>query len=1100
MNSLPRADEGRANHLSMQLGKLRSPLGGVPWRLCRYGCPVWVCLMFALSVCFGAGRKPAPTQAESTALPPCAEASRLEESARVLYAQGDLKLSQEALAKYNQVLVCWRSIRAHAEAAATLRTIGDVYYDTGQYPSATDAYEQAIRESKSVGDVRGQALALIAIGLIDFDADHPKDLWAHTNEAFSLVQDLHDEQVRAQVLMNYALAYDYQDDAANASRSADEGVVIAERLKNSQTYGRALLFAGIVKLDSGKLTEALDCYQRALYEFQKGGYLAWQARAVAAIGNIYAAIGELQQSLEYDSQALTIQKRLGNRRWQAVTFNNIGYAYSTLGDLEHALDNYASALDCYRDIGHESGQALTSVFVGNINRLLGDYKKADEYYRLGQRLSQKVDDKRTKALSLIGLGLLSQANGNLSDAVRNYSSALTTYEGTGNLRGRLFTRNALGYAQYLMGQKRGALRNLLQGLSLAEKAGDRELEVSVRYNLAWVQKSLGQLDEAKSQIETALQLIESLRLKLASFERRSSYFASVRQFYELYADILMDLHRQQLGAGFDAKAFEVSERARARSLLESLRESEINIRADADATLLKEEQDVQRQLNEASIRRAQLSGTASSPDADSVNKEIDRLTTRYQELEGRIRSNSSRYAAAPMPQPLGLQESRRLLDENSMLLEYMLGDDRSYLWVITSSKLYSFELPPRAQIESRVGEFRKLLIANQSIEGETYEQMQLRVAEAGKHLLNDSLSLGKILLGPIADELGKQRLLIVPDGGLQSIPFQALTLLDAAGSPRALLEDHEIVYEPSASALDIVKQSSAHRHSGSGSVAVFANPVFEADDPRVASAKVPRTPDGKESSQLVKQAMRDVGLQQGHIPPLPASREEADAIMSAVPWRTGFEAIDFHASRTTIGETDFSQYRIAHFATHGFVDYQHPELSGLVLSLVDERGNPQDGFLRMHDIYNLKLPVDLVVLSACNTGLGKEVKGEGLIGLTRGFMYAGARGVVASLWKVDDDATAELMKHFYGGMFTKGLTPAAALRDAQLALRSQKRWQSPYYWAAFEIQGEYDQRPAGGPPKSKLWAITFSAGIVVLFVGTAFLFRWKRRKVTTGIR
>jgi len=209
---------------------------------------------------------------------------------------------------------------------------------------------------------------------------------------------------------------------------------------------------------------------------------------------------------------------------------------------------------------------------------------------------------------------------------------------------------------------------------------------------------------------------------------------------------------------------------------------------------------------------------------------------------------------------------------------------------------------------------------------------------------------------------------------------------------------------------------------------------------------------------------------------------------------SGLKAIDFKASRGTIGETDFTRYRVVHFATHGFVDYEHPELSGLVFSMVDEKGTPQDGFLRMHDIYNLKLPVDLVVLSACNTGLGREVKGEGLIGLTRGFMYAGARGVVASLWKVDDDATAELMKHFYAGMFQKGLSPAAALREAQLALRSQKRWESPYYWAAFVIQGEYNQKQLVAAQRLGLNSVTLGgAGILLAAMGAAFLFRWKRK-------
>jgi CHAT domain-containing protein len=169
------------------------------------------------------------------------------------------------------------------------------------------------------------------------------------------------------------------------------------------------------------------------------------------------------------------------------------------------------------------------------------------------------------------------------------------------------------------------------------------------------------------------------------------------------------------------------------------------------------------------------------------------------------------------------------------------------------------------------------------------------------------------------------------------------------------------------------------------------------------------------------------------------------------------EAVDFLASRATATSSALAEYRIIHFATHGLLNSRHPELSGIVLSLVNERGVQQDGFLRLQDVYNLKLPVELVVLSACQTALGKEIRGEGLVGLTRGFMYAGAPRVVASLWKVDDKATAELMKLFYGGMLgEKHLRPSEALRAAQVTMCKQKKWQAPYYWAAFVLQGEWN--------------------------------------------
>jgi CHAT domain-containing protein len=191
------------------------------------------------------------------------------------------------------------------------------------------------------------------------------------------------------------------------------------------------------------------------------------------------------------------------------------------------------------------------------------------------------------------------------------------------------------------------------------------------------------------------------------------------------------------------------------------------------------------------------------------------------------------------------------------------------------------------------------------------------------------------------------------------------------------------------------------------------------------------------------------------LPRLPFSRREAQAILSVTPEGQGMQALDFKASRATATGPDLSQYRVVHFATHGLLNSEHPELSGLVLSLVDPRGTPQDGFLGLEDVYNLNLSADLVVLSACETGLGKEIQGEGLLGLTRGFMYAGASRVVASLWSVNDAATAELMRHFYKAMEQDGLRPAAALRWAQMEIREQERWSQPYYWAGFVIQGEW---------------------------------------------
>jgi CHAT domain-containing protein len=336
-------------------------------------------------------------------------------------------------------------------------------------------------------------------------------------------------------------------------------------------------------------------------------------------------------------------------------------------------------------------------------------------------------------------------------------------------------------------------------------------------------------------------------------------------------------------------------------------------------------------------------------------------------------------------------------------------------------------------------------------------------------------------LGPVAPQLKTKRLLIVSDGALEYIPFALLPEPAASQTDRALrssrqspplVAGHEVISLPSASVLAVLRRQMTGRRAAPKAVAVLADPVFAADDARVGAAQMQARGgtrrgshelDGKDetmhagSSDPLTRSIADVALSTGklYLPRLRFTRQEAEAIMAVTPPEEGMEALDFRASRATATSPEIAQYRMVHFATHGLLDSTHPELSGLVFSLVDEQGEPQKGFLDLADIYNLNLPADLVVLSACETGLGREVQGEGLVGLTRGFMHAGASRVVASSWKVDDVATAELMGRFYRAMEKEGMRPAAALRQAQLEMWKQKDWRAPYYWAAFQMQGEW---------------------------------------------
>ena len=439
------------------------------------------------------------------------------------------------------------------------------------------------------------------------------------------------------------------------------------------------------------------------------------------------------------------------------------------------------------------------------------------------------------------------------------------------------------------------------------------------------------------------------------------------------------------------------------------------------------------------------------------------LEERYAQIQAEIRSRSPRYAALARPEPLTLKEiQKQVLDRDTVLLEYALGDERSYLWVVSQNAHSLHELPGRAQIEQAAQRVYDRLTTRLSAQGSEQER-HAAIARADGEYWPEAARLSEMLLGPIAKQIAGKRLLVVTEGMLQYVPFQALPVPGSSAAPVPMLVEHEIVNLPSASVLAVLRREAARRPQPPKAIAVLADPVFEADDPRLrvrpassTAAKVTGPANGAEGTpNQTLRALEFIRDGSWNVPRLAATRQEADAIVATVPPALALKRVGFDASRTAALGSELAQYRIVHFATHGVFDNENPGLSGLILSLYDDKGQPQDGFLRLHDIYNLQLPAELIVLSACNTALGKQVKGEGLTGMVRGFLYAGSQRVVASLWKVDDVATGELMKRFYVEMLQMNRSPAAALRQAQIAMWQQDRWRPPFYWAAFSMQGEW---------------------------------------------
>src|SRR6266540_2716885 len=731
----------------------------------------------------------------------------------------------------------------------------------------------------------------------------------------------------------------------------------------------------------------------------------------------------------------------------------------TLEAKRKSIEKYHEALDLYRRATDRSGEAQTLNNIGEVYWLLGEMRKALEKFNEALPIFQLVSDRRGEAVTLNNIGAIYWALGETQKALEKYNESMPIRRTVGDRIGEAQTLNNIGAAYQSLGETQKALDKHNEALLIFQEIGDRNGEATILLEIARVEQKRGDLTQARQTIEQAVSIIESLRTNIAGQELRASYFASRQEFFETYIDVLMKQRRQNPAAGIDAVALSVSERARARSLLELLEEARAEIRQGVDSSLLERERSLQQRLNARAAAQVRLLNRKHTPEqADAAAKEIAAITDEYEEVQAQIRARSPRYAALTQPQPLSLMEiQQQALDEDTLLLEYALGEQRSYLWLVSQRSIDSYELPPRAELEAVARRVYELLTARPK-----------RGTPPDPQFVVQARTLSRMLLGPVAQRLGGKRLVVVAPGALSYLPFAALPAPEdkkpLAGDYEPLIAKHEVATVPSASVLSIIRRETAGRQRATKSVAVLADPVFEVSDPRLESIKngnssgeTPAAPAADEELSGLTRAIRTMNFSDARagFTRLAFSRQEADSIIALTPKETGLKATDFNASRELAMSRQLSEYRILHFATHGLLNGEHPELSGLVFSLIDQEGKPQDGFLRLHEIYNLQLSADLIVLSACETGLGKEIKGEGLIGLTRGFMYSGAPRVVASLWNVDDLATAELMKLFYQRMLKDGLPAGAALRAAQVELSRQKRWASPYFWAGFVLHGEW---------------------------------------------
>jgi tetratricopeptide (TPR) repeat protein len=963
-----------------------------------------------------------------------------------------------AIAKLEQSLPLWR-------AAGDLRGEGDahnraggIYYQLGDFKASLAAHQQAVPLFERAGDLAlvaealgNQAVALQNLGEAAQAAEtHARVLAIHRQAG--------NRRGEAYALHNLGAAL-YRLGRFEDALARYEEALAAKRAIGDNTLGITTGNMGTTRGRLGDYRGALANHQEALALRRAGNDRRGEAYELQNLGSAYIALDEWAAALEHLLAAVPIFEAIGDARGLTQALHTLGAAYEASADYDRALSYFDRALTGRRTMGDPAATSTTLMRIGTIAHTRGDLVKARATLAEALVLKEQSKDQYGEAYVRTALARLDLASGDHAAALGHARAGVDLSRSLKDQAGLASALNELAHVLAARAAHDEAIAALRESIALQAAVQTRRTEADSRYLLARSELARGNFEAARQESIRALDIIEGLRPQASGGDSRSRFVASRQSYYDLAIDVLMQMDRASPGGASAHRAFEVSERARATRLLDTLAEGRIDIREGVDAALLLREQQLARDVQGRETARARLVTDANADAVATVTKSIAQGVADLADVRNRIRAASPRYASLVMPAARNITEIQTLLDAETVLLEFRLGDERSNLWIVSRTGVRTALLPSRKVIESAVREFHALLTARQNIvPGESLPASRARIGQADTASLDAASKLSAMLLSSMA-AARESRWVVVADGALEYLAFGALPDPSSRGAQAApVIARRQIVSAPSATAVALMRADRSSRVPGTKRVAILADPVFSADDARVkanaTAAATVRKPDATDVDMAaVRRSIDDVGL--ASLPRLTFSRDEAAAIAKFAPPGQRFEAMDFQANRATVLGEAMRNYRVLHFATHALLNNEHPELSGVVLSLVDPSGQPQNGFLRLHELYNLKIGAELVVLSACQTALGSEMRGEGLQSVARGFMYSGASSVLATLWRVDDRATSEFMTRFYRQLLQQNLTPAAALQAAAAALSKDPRWRAPYYWAAFTLQGDW---------------------------------------------
>ncbi len=956
--------------------------------------------------------------------------------------------------------------------------------------NAASLYREAAGSWQQLGDEAEEARALFCLGAILEELDDFSAALTAKERALSLYRRADRQKLAGHLLSDVGLIHSYTGNPDVARELLMEALAVHEASGDETETATTLNNIALVAHYGGDLEQAEEYYRQALSRFREAGELKSAANTLNNIGGVFYMRGEPASALEHFRQSADIGRRILDRETEVNALGNIGALDRFTGYLQDALGAHLTILGYARSRSDDAAAARSLDRIGVAYHALGQLDRASTFLNAGLELRTNSADLRGRANSLHNLGALNLSRGNPSAALQRFQAARLLREQLENRSG--VARALIGEARAMLDLIEGfdeterqamaadAIRSLDSALNIAREVGDRRHEAialqhrgvayartgdgergqadlaealalhdlvanlsgeaQTLYAKARLEYEIDGPDEALATIVAASDVVESMDDRVRDPQLGASLFSFRSEVMELHIELLMAMHQSQPDKGYNVRAFEVADRGRARALRQLRTEAARGQPARPDQADADDWQRWTAEYTHTLNRQREIMSRAPE-EHDALAGE--RLNTKIALGMLELIEDNARSALvdddSAKERLVTVGELQQLLDEDTLLLKYSIGRDESFVWVVGKEQFESFELGAGTEID------RMALAAYQSLS--TYQPFPDRGQTTQLSALSETLLPSALF------HSGAERLVVIADRLVHYVPFAALLVgseESGAGRGTRLIDWFEVSYLPSASVLRELRGRTA-ASSAFSPVAVFADPVFDAEDRRLAKAAIPVPSAAYVSASPVE---RSIGNSLLALDRLPATRREAETIRSLTGERT-MVALDFDANRDAVLGDSLRNFAVIHFATHGFADARYPLLSGLALSMVSPTGQQQIGYLGLRDIHDMNLSAQLVVLSGCQTALGEEIRSEGLIGLTRAFMYAGAPRVVATLWTVPDRSTAVLMEHFYEGVFLYQLTPAAALHRAQQALKSERRWRDPHVWAAFVLQGDW---------------------------------------------